>query len=667
MRGWLWIPLVLLIALSVGCARDATTPPTQEPAPTSDSPALTPSVSMPTAAATPLPVPPVATAAPEAPAPSPVPAPTDAGTAQPVARAPDSFPTAPDRDLMELARSLRLKSTVPIDRIVPLPPPVLGQVETFSMVSLFPVETYTRDFELRHVSPNAYWYVQADLNVPESDLQEAIDGFEQRIYPTMAATMGTEWKPGVDDDPRMSILTGRLKGGVAGYYSSADAYPVAVHPSSNQREMVYMDATYNSVGSPEYLSVLTHELFHAVQWAADPSEETWVNEGLATLSSELIGGYPAPRRIQSPSPTPSLVHWPVDSLSSEHYAHSELFFRYLTERLAAPAELRKLLSYPADGVKGVEAFLAETDIGADFRQVFGDWLVANLLDEPEGGRYGYRNLSVSVSPSATLRQGGRWAASLLQYGTEYVELASPRQGATIRFQGVAQVPLLPTEVGAEGCWWSNRGDSISSSLERRVNLAGVEEATLSYRIWHEIEEGWDYGYVEVSADEGATWDLLPATGTTLYDPAENSYGHGYTGDTGGWLEAQADLSAYAGREVTLRFHYVTDDSINGSGLCLDRIAIPAIGFFDSPDKEGWLPQGFVRVFNSVAQEYLVQVVEMGQEPRVTRVHLDASNGGELRLELSTGRSGVVIVVAALAPKTLQPAAYTLEVAAAPPP
>ena len=53
--------------------------------------------------------------------------------------------------------------------------------------------------------------------------------------------------------------------------------------------------------------------------------------------------------------------------------------------------------------------------------------------------------------------------------------------------------------------------------------------SLDFLSWFEIEENWDYTYVEISEDGGATWDVLPSEGTTDENPVGNSFGPGYTG------------------------------------------------------------------------------------------------------------------------------------------
>ena len=584
-----------------------------------------------------------------------------------LASAHTSFPAAPDRDLVELARSLRLKTKEPIERIVgpPTGQLALGRIDEFQLISLNPVRAYSREFVLRHISPNAYWYVQAGLSVTDEDIQRAASAFENDVYPKTVGLWGTEWKPGVDEDPRMTILNGRLQGGAAGYFSSADEYPREVHPHSNQREMLYMNAEYLRVGSSLYLAVLTHELFHAVAWAADPSEDTWVSEGMAELNTILLGRYPGPPYSEVPSPTPSLVNWPLEPLSGANYAYSLLFFQYLSERVDMPHDLIRLAEHQSNGVVGVDAYLRSLERGLTFRQMFSDWLVANLLDESGSNAYGYDDIAVGVYPLQALGQGGIRKAALQQYSAEYVELTRPQEAHVVRFQGVSETPLIGINVDENGCWWSNSGDSISSTLTRRVDLSQVESALLSYRIWYDIEEGWDYGYVEVSSDDESTWDVLPASGTTTYDPAGNSYGPGYTGSTGGWLTAEADLSPYTGKEVDVRFHYVTDDSVNGSGICVDDISVPELDLEHSQGGGGWRGDGFLATSNRVVQDYVVQVVEIGNRPLVSMMALDKSNKGEFYLNASSEREGVVVVIAAMAPKTRESAGYTLTVEAAP--
>ncbi len=45
------------------------------------------------------------------------------------------------------------------------------------------------------------------------------------------------------------------------------------------------------------------------------------------------------------------------------------------------------------------------------------------------------------------------------------------------------------------------------------------------------------------------------------------------GKTPEWVEEQVDLTPFAGKEVQVRFEYVTDDAVNGPGMLLDNFAV----------------------------------------------------------------------------------------------
>ena len=74
-----------------------------------------------------------------------------------------------------------------------------------------------------------------------------------------------------------------------------DVTPVEVVPqfdSGAPFDLIYIDAIGLSPDAPGYQAVLAHELQHAVHWAADPGEETWLNEGLSELAMNRTGFRP---------------------------------------------------------------------------------------------------------------------------------------------------------------------------------------------------------------------------------------------------------------------------------------------------------------------------------------------------------------------------------------
>ena len=145
-------------------------------------------------------------------------------------------------------------------------------------------------------------------------------------------------------------------------------------------------------------------------------------------------------------------------------------------------------------------------------------------------------------------------------------------------------------MGPNGCWWSNSGDSIDSTISRRLDLRDAAAANLQYEVWFNIEEGWDYGYFQVSTDSGNSWTVIETANTVSEDPIGNAYGPGYTGDSGGWIEESLSLDAFLGREAWVRFQYVTDDAVNDVGLCIRNLELLEAGA--SAAEDAWVPGRF---------------------------------------------------------------------------
>jgi len=254
------------------------------------------------------------------------------------------------------------------------------------------------------------------------------------------------------------------------------------------------------------------------------------------------------------------------------------------------------------------------------------------------------------------------------------------------------------------------------TLTRSFDLSGLQKASLEAWLWYDIEEGWDYAYVEASTDGGKTWQILVAEGSTTTDNPKvlsgakgsgNSFGPGYTGqsraaeslhlfagaeslhlfaedaaDSGSgdqvsaaWIHEIFDLSPFAGRPILVRFEYLTDDAVNGPGLCIDDITIPELGYRDDIENGdgGWTARGFIRSDNTLRQPYIVQVVRVvsaadGQEVVIVdRVPLSQSAAvvgqgveqvGSITLRgLDESTRRVALVISALAPSTTAVAPY----------
>ena len=163
-----------------------------------------------------------------------------------------------------------------------------------------------------------------------------------------------------------------------------------------------------------------------------------------------------------------------------------------------------------------------------------------------------------------------------QFATEYVRLEHGQGVNRLVIQGDSTTPLLPVEVG-DGCWWSNIGDVIDTTLTASVDLSNAAAPHLAYEVWHSIEEDWDYTYVEVSQRRGKYVDHSRHPVTSSDDPLNVSFGPGYTGKSEGWREESIPLARWAGQEIMVRFQYITDAAIHDHGLCLRDLRITTDG------------------------------------------------------------------------------------------
>jgi hypothetical protein len=295
-----------------------------------------------------------------------------------------------------------------------------------------------------------------------------------------------------------------------------------------------------------------------------------------------------------------------------------------------------------------------------------DWAVALfLLDGSVGdGRFTFHNYPDAPQASATEVisdcPSGTLTRTVHQYGIDYISVDCAGEHI-LHFEGSTLVNLLPADVPGRA-FWSNRGDESDMTLTREFDFTGVAgPLTLSYSAWYDIEKDWDYLYLEVSED-GRHWEILPTPSGTDTNPTGNSFGWGYTGQSGGWIRESVDLSAYAGKKIQVRFEYITDTTLNGEGFLLDDISVDAAGYSSGfeTDDGGWAAEGFVGIENILPQTFRLALIVEGGETTVQGIELDASQSADIPLSLQPGETAT-LVVTGTARFTRSPATYAIEV------
>ena len=152
-----------------------------------------------------------------------------------------------------------------------------------------------------------------------------------------------------------------------------------------------------------------------------------------------------------------------------------------------------------------------------------------------------------------------------------------------------------------GCPTDGGGHNLDVFLPDMQQTDSASTVTLTIKHLYEIEWDYDYAFVLVSEDDGATWTSLPSqTGTTTpnaINPNQNqcqmTYNNGITGVSDGdssndvqkradndysgavFVTDSFDLTAFKGKTIILRFSYSTDPGLAKRGWFIDDLEIKA--------------------------------------------------------------------------------------------
>lgn len=287
----------------------------------------------------------------------------------------------------------------------------LGEKRAFYIDSGYDLSKRTSlNAVLLKVSSRAYFYID-DLywnSTPQNEIYASLgvlgDEFDNKIYPILTSTYGSEWVPGIDKDSRTTVLIHPMIDGAGGYFRSNDEYTKLQVPGSNEREMVYLSVA--SMGSSNAKSFLAHEFTHLIAFNQKNKiygvdEETWLTEMRAEYSPTLLGyddfyqGSYLQNRIQlfSEDSFDSITEW---GDKKDDYGVINLFVQYLIDYYSVNV-LADSLHSSQNGINSINYALQKEGVDKDFAQVFTDWTIAVFVNDCSlGNDYCYINKNLKA-------------------------------------------------------------------------------------------------------------------------------------------------------------------------------------------------------------------------------------------------------------------------------
>jgi len=244
---------------------------------------------------------------------------------------------------------------------------------------------------------NLYFYIEKswwDLQ-PQAKQAETLayldnlsTEFDGRIYPILTATFGTEWRPGVDGDNRITVLFEAMNSNEGGYFRTTDEYIRLQLPDSNEREMVYL--ALDHFGDSQLKVTLAHELVHLITFNQKNKnfgvqEDTWLDEARADYASTILGydnkydGSNLKNRVSdfAENPSDSITEW---NGSKYDYASVSLFTHYLVDHYSIGVLIDSLKSKRV-GIDSINYALIKSGSEDNFSKVFTNWTVASIFND----------------------------------------------------------------------------------------------------------------------------------------------------------------------------------------------------------------------------------------------------------------------------------------------
>ncbi|MEA2447176.1 MAG: hypothetical protein QOK47_813, partial [Actinomycetota bacterium] len=311
-------------------------------------------------------------------------------------------------------------------------------------------------------------------------------------------------------------------------------------------------------------------------------------------------------------PENSLNLWeeqPGEVLSDYGAAYS--FLEYLHSRFGTKF-IGKLHRHGPNSFESLDELLKKMPGKPKARDLIHDWSVMVALDGVLDTGATLSGAKPGRFKTKTLHSAVNWdnddayaLPGAPPNGTDFVRL---RDGngylnadniGSITFDGADSLPPGPVEWvidsdppghSRDAAVYSGSGADLDRAIVAEVSVP-AQDPTLRFETRYEIDDGFDFGFVQVSTDGGHNYESLENENTTFESDPGAVAGvqdnlPGFTGSSGcppgsqvngscdpAWVNETFDLSPYAGQTILLAFRYVTDRSFDLDGWWIDDVSV----------------------------------------------------------------------------------------------
>jgi CubicO group peptidase (beta-lactamase class C family) len=205
-------------------------------------------------------------------------------------------------------------------------------------------------------------------------------------------------------------------------------------------------------------------------------------------------------------------------------------------------------------------------------ELYQHWYMGAMATPRTAGHTGFTGTSLVLDPTTD--------SFLIVLGNSVHPVRSWRSGSAPRVAAANQLARSVAVRPARGrtAWFSGMASAASATLTLPPLRLTSSHGRLTSALWWDTEPGSDSLFLEASADAGATWQPVPFTTVPTSekprpepDPQPTGAVSGWSGRV--WHRLDADLAAWRGKEVRLRWRYTTDQLYVGRGAYVDAVRV----------------------------------------------------------------------------------------------